>query len=154
MLARSAWDFYFDRTGRELLLERLRWRGTCPAEEVWYKDSNGRPMRLLVSHSLAGAADGQPQLILSTAIEVMTQSDPRLAEPKHSTSTAEDPTADGNPMMDVSQRLTHLLHRASEVLDEDNLPKMNKAEIREVLLVLEEIKMLMSELEILLLPPM
>lgn len=152
MRARSAWDFYFDRTEREVLIERLRWRGRCPAEEVWYRDRNGRPIRLLVSHSLAGFADGQPELILSTAIEVMAQNDARRAEPRHSSSMAKGPTAEGDPMADVSRRLTHLLHRASQVLDEDNLPKMGKAEIREVLLVLEEIKMLMSELEILRLP--
>lgn len=152
MLAHSAWDFYFDRTEREVLIERLRWRVSCPAEEVCYRDRNGQPLRLLASHSLAGLPDGQPELILSTAIELTAQNKARMAEPKHSTSTAKEPSADSDRIADVSQRLTHLLHRATQVLHEDNLPKMSKTDIREVLFVLEEIKMLISELEILRLP--
>jgi len=34
MLARTAWDFYFDRADRKALIDRLRTRGNCPAEEV------------------------------------------------------------------------------------------------------------------------
>jgi PAS domain-containing protein len=30
MLARSAWDFYFDRTEREALIDHLRSRRSCP----------------------------------------------------------------------------------------------------------------------------
>ena len=34
MLAHRAWDFYFDRIEREALIDRLRSRGSCAAEEV------------------------------------------------------------------------------------------------------------------------
>jgi len=34
MLAHSAWDFYFDKTERNALIDRLRSRGNCPAESA------------------------------------------------------------------------------------------------------------------------
>src|SRR6202140_604669 len=34
MLGHSAWDFYFNRSEREILLDRLRTPGNSPAEEV------------------------------------------------------------------------------------------------------------------------
>ena len=61
-------------------------------------------------------------------------------------------SAERDQMADVSRKLTRLLHRAAQLLHEDNLPQMSKTDIREVLFVLEEVKMLISELEILRLP--
>ena len=45
MLAHSAWDFYFDRIEREALINRLRSRGSCAAEEVCLRgrDTNEPP---------------------------------------------------------------------------------------------------------------
>jgi two-component system cell cycle sensor histidine kinase/response regulator CckA len=34
ILARSAWDFYFNRAEREILIDRLRTAGNSSAEEV------------------------------------------------------------------------------------------------------------------------
>jgi hypothetical protein len=53
----------------------------------------------------------------------------------------------------LSQRLAVLLQRASQALQPDNLPRLNRPEIQEFVLVLEEMKMLMSELEVLRLFP-
>src|SRR3979411_815525 len=44
MLAHSAWDLYFNRSEREILLDRLRTKGSCPREEVCLKDRNGAPI--------------------------------------------------------------------------------------------------------------
>ena len=150
VLVHSAWDFYFDRSQREALIEQLKLHGNCPAEEVYYRDRNGRPILLLISRSLAGE---QPALILSVAIGGAAQDNVRLEEPQAYASTARGQSAGQDQIADVSEKVSRLLHRATQILQEDNLPKMSKAEIREVLFVLEEIKMLMSELEILRLPP-
>ena len=152
MRAHSAWDFYFDRAEREALLERLRLRGYCAVKEVCYRNRNGWPIRLFASHGLAGVADGQPELILTTAIEVTEQSNPRTVSPEPSASTAEEPGIERDRVEEVSQKVAHLLQHAAQMLQGDNLLTMGKAEIRGVLLVLEEIKMLISELEILRLP--
>ena len=154
MLAHSAWDFYFERTQREFLLEQLRLHKSSPAEEVCYLDRYGQPLHLLVSSSLVSSSDGRLDLILSTAIEIAQDSNPHLVSPELSASTVEEQGSEWDRTANVSQKLTRLLQRATQLLQEDNLPKMGKAEIREALLVLEEIKMLMSELEILRLPPM
>jgi hypothetical protein len=53
----------------------------------------------------------------------------------------------------LSQKLASLLQRASQTLQPENLSRMGRPEIKEFLLVLEEMKMLTSELEVIRLFP-
>src|ERR1700736_1683994 len=63
MLAHSAWDFYFNRSEREILLERLRTRGSCPREEVCLKGRNGAPIWVLARRTVASFVNGLPELL-------------------------------------------------------------------------------------------
>jgi PAS domain S-box-containing protein len=60
MLARSAWDFYFNRAEREILLDRLRTRGSCLPEEVCLRPRNGAPIWIVARRTVASVVDGVP----------------------------------------------------------------------------------------------
>src|SRR5260370_33890399 len=73
MLAHSAWDFYFNRAEREIVLDRLRTKGSCPSEEVCLKSRNGAPIWVLARRTVASFAGSAPELLQSTAIDITAQ---------------------------------------------------------------------------------
>src|SRR5882762_2754832 len=93
MLAHSAWDFYFDRADREALIKRLRRRGNCPAEEVCLRGRNGTPVWLLATRTVASSADGVPELLQGTFIDITAQkkTQARLRDVKNGKSSATMP---------------------------------------------------------------
>jgi PAS domain S-box-containing protein len=150
MLTHSAWDFYFHRVERENLVSRLRTRGHCPAEKVCLRRKNGEPVWVLTSRTVASFADGLPELLQGTVIDI-TQQEEAQARPggiKAFDSTAGVPGAAGARMADLSQRLATLLGCVSSTLQPNNLPKVDRTKVQECLRALEEIKMLVSELEV------
>ena len=58
MLAHSAWDFYFNRAEREILLDRLRTPGNNPAEEVCLRARDGAPIWVIARRTVASYVDG------------------------------------------------------------------------------------------------
>jgi PAS domain S-box-containing protein len=150
MLTHSAWDLYFHRVEREDLVSRLRTRGHCPAEKVCLRRKNGEPVWVLTSRTVANFADGLPELLQGTIIDITAEekAQARLREIKASESTDGVPRAPGARIADLSQRLATLLRCVSSTLQPNYLPKADRAKVRECLLALEEMKMLVSELEI------
>jgi hypothetical protein len=59
------------------------------------------------------------------------------------------PTGGGARMAELSKRIGDILRRVSKSLQPENLSQIDRAEMKECLLALEQIKMLMSELEVL-----
>jgi PAS domain S-box-containing protein len=151
MLAHSAWDFYFERAEREGLLDRLRLRGYCPAEEVCLRGRSGWPVWVLTTRTVASIADGRPELLLGTVIDITAQKKARTrpCDSKDAKSVGTVPESEGARMADLSQKLATLLCCVCKSLQPSNLPKTDQAEIRECVLALEQIKMLMSELQLL-----
>jgi PAS domain S-box-containing protein len=151
MLAHSAWDFYFDRADREALIERLRRRRNCPAEEVCLRGRNGAPVWLLATRTVASLADGVPALLQGTFIDITAQkkAQARLRDVKNGESSATMPEGESARMADLSQRIRNILRRVSKSLQPDNLSQIDRAEMQECFLALEQMKMLISELEIL-----
>jgi PAS domain S-box-containing protein len=150
MLTHSAWDLYFHRVEREDLVSRLRTRGHCPAEKVCLRRKNGEPVWVLTSRTVANFADGVPELLQGTVIDITTEekAQARLREIKTSESTDGVPKAASVRIADLSQRLATLLRCVSSTLEPNYLPKADRVKVRECLLALEEMKMLVSELEI------
>jgi PAS domain S-box-containing protein len=156
MLAHSAWDFYFDRRDREQLLERLRRERDCPAEEVCLRHSNGMPVWVLATRSVVSLAYGHRELLQGTVIDITAQKKAQasFASIKEVTSSAGRPEREKvETAAALSQRLATLLQRASQAIQPENLLQTGRPEIQQFLLVLEEMKMLMSELEVLRLFP-
>ena len=150
MLAHSAWDFYFNRSEREILLDRLRKRGSCPREEVCLKGKNGAPIWVLARRTVASFVNGLPELLQATLIDISaqkkSQARPRDQGGQSSTTMSEGQSA---RIADLSERIGNILRRLSKSLQPDNLSQINRAEMRECFVALEQMKMLMSELEIL-----
>ena len=150
MLAHSAWDFYFHRAEREILIERLRTRGHCPAEEVCLRGRNGIPVWVLATRTVASFADGVPELLQGTVVDITAQkkAQARLGDIRGGQSSATMPEGESARMADVPQRMRNILRRVSKSLQPDNLSRIDRAEMQECFLALEQMKMLMSELEI------
>ena len=150
MLAHSAWDFYFNRSEREILLERLRTSGSCPREEVCLKGRNGAPIWVLARRTVASFVNGLPELLQETLIDITAQKKAQ-ARPRDQGGQSSATMSEGQSarIADLSQRIGNILRRVSKSLQPDNLSQINRAEMRECFVALEQMKMLMSELEIL-----
>jgi PAS domain S-box-containing protein len=151
LLAHSAWDFYFDRLDREALIERLRRRRNYPAEEVCLRGRNGVPVWVLATRTVASFTQGQPELLQGTLIDITAQKKARtrLRDIKADESTVGMPESENARLADLSERIGNILRRISKSVQPDNLSQIDRAEMQECLLALEQMKMLMSELEIL-----
>jgi PAS domain S-box-containing protein len=151
MLAHSAWDFYFNRAEREILLDRLLTRGSCPPEEVCLRAGNGAPIWVLTRRTVASFVDGLPELLQGTFIDITAQkkAQARLRDIKAGQSSGTLPEGESAQVADLSQRIGNILRRVSKSLQPDNLSQIDRAEIQECFIALEQMKMLMSELEIL-----
>jgi hypothetical protein len=72
----------------------------------------------------------------------------RLRDIKHSALSSFSPVGESTATPDISQRLAPLVERVSNTLHPNNLPRIDRAEMRECLLALEQLKMLIAELEV------
>jgi PAS domain S-box-containing protein len=151
LLAHSAWDFYFDRAEREALIGRLRTRGNCPVEEVCLRGRNGAPVWVLATRTVVSFAEGRPELFQGTLIDITAQkkAQARLRGIKAAESTVRMPESENARLADLSEQIGNILRRVSKSLRPENLSQFDRAEMQECLLALEQVKMLMSELEIL-----
>ena len=156
LLAHSAWDFYFDRVDREALIQRLRrQRRNCRAEEVCLRGRNGVPVWVLATRTVVSLAEGRPELLQGTLIDITAQkkAQARLRGIKATESTVRMPAGENARAADLSQQIGNLLRRLSKSLRPENLSQLDRPEMQECLRALEQVKMLMSELEILRLFP-
>ena len=150
MLGHSAWDFYFNRSERETLLDRLRTTGSCPREEVCLKDRNGAPIWVLARRTVASFVNGLPELLQATLIDITAQKKAQArARDQGAQPSATMSEGQRSRIADLSQRIGNILRRISKSLQPDNLSQINRAEMQECFVALEQMKMLMSELEIL-----
>ncbi len=74
MLAHSvAWDFYFARAEREILIDRLRTPGNSCAEEVCLRARDGAPIWVIARRTVASYVDGVPELLQGTFMDITAQ---------------------------------------------------------------------------------
>ena len=153
VLAHSAWDFYFNRAERERLIERLRrpGEGTYSAEEVRLRGRNGMPVWVLATRSVVSYAKGRPELLQGTVIDITSRKTSQTSFWLGKTAESSASTLEGEVarMADLSRRIRDILRRVSKSLQPDNLSRIDRTEMQECFLALEQAKVLMSELEIL-----
>jgi PAS domain S-box-containing protein len=153
VLAHSAWDFYFNRAEREKLIERLRTpgEGTYSAEEVRLRGRNGISVWVLATRSVVSYTEGRPALLQGTVIDITSRKTSQTSFWVSKTAESPARTLGGEAarMADLSRRITHILRRVSKSLQPDNLSRIDRTEMQECFLALEQAKVLMSELEIL-----
>jgi len=74
VLAHSqAWDFYFNRAEREILIDRLRTPGKSSAEEVRLRARAGAPIWVIARRTVASYVDGVPELLQGTFVDITAQ---------------------------------------------------------------------------------
>ena len=69
----DAWDFYFNRAEREILIDRLRTPGNSSAEEVCLRARDGAPIWVIARRTVASYVDGVPELLQGTFIDITAQ---------------------------------------------------------------------------------
>lgn len=151
MLTHSAWDFYFERSEREALLRRLRTQDDlCHAEEACLRTRTGDPVWVLTTRAVVSFEMDRPELLQGTVIDITDQrrAQARLRDIKHSALSSFSPVGESTATPDISQRLVPLVERVSNTLQPNNLSRIDRAEMRECLLALEQLKMLIAELEV------
>lgn len=150
MLRHSAWDFYFERSERETLLRRLRTEDLGHAEEACLRTRTGDPVWVLTTRAVVSFEMDRPELLQGTVIDITNQkrAQARLRDIKHSALPGFSPVGESTATPDISQRLLTLVQRVSNTLQPNNLPRIDRAEMRDCLLALEQLKMLIAELEV------
>ena len=152
MLAHSdAWDFYFNRAEREILIDRLRTPGNSSAEEVCLRARDGAPIWVIVRRTVASYVDGVPELLQGTFIDITAQkkAQARLRDIIGGQSSGATPEGESAGISGLSQQIANILRRVNKSLHPDSLSQIDRAEMQECFAALEQMKMLISELEIL-----
>ena len=135
MLASSdAWDFYFKRAEREILIDRLRRPGNISAEEVCLRARDGAPIWVIARRTVASYVDGVPDLLQGTFIDITAQ---KTAQARL-----------GDIINDLSQRIGNILRRVNKSRHPDSVPQIDGGEMQQCFVALDQMKTLMSELEI------
>jgi PAS domain S-box-containing protein len=149
MLARSAWDLYFNRAEREILIDRLRTSGNSSAEEVCLRAGDGTPIWVIARRTVASYVGGVPELLQGTFIDITAQkkAQERLRDIIGGQSSSATPEGESTRISDLSQRIGNILQRVNKSLHADSLPQMDRAEMQEFFVALAQMKMLMSDLE-------
>ena len=112
---------------------------------------NGVPVSVLATRTVASVSEGRPELLQGTVIDIASRkkAQTRLRDIKAVESTVRMPAGENARVADLSQRIGNILRRVSKSLQPENLSQIDRAEMRECLLAFEQMRMLMSELEIL-----
>ena len=110
-----------------------------------------QPQLHVANRTVVSFAEDRPELLQGTVIDITEhkKAQARLRGIKGAEAAARMAEGEGARMADLSQRLATLLRRVSKTLQPNNLPKTDRAEIQECVLALEQMKMLVSELELL-----
>jgi hypothetical protein len=99
----------------------------------------------------ASFVDGVPELLQGTFIDITAQKKAQ-ARPRDITGgqlSGTTPEGESARIADLSQRIGNILRRVNKSLHPDSLLQIDRAEMQECFIALEQMKMLMSELEIL-----
>jgi hypothetical protein len=110
---------------------------------------DGAPIWVIAKRTVASYVDGVPELLQGTFIDITVQkkAQARLRDIIGGRSSGATPEGESARISDLSQRIGNILRRVNKSLHGDSLPQMDRAEMQECFVALEQMKMLMSELE-------
>jgi PAS domain S-box-containing protein len=148
MLTHSAWELYFHRNERELVLEKLRSQRNCSAEEVCLRGKGGVPIWVLATRTVVSFVNALPKLIQATIIDLAAQKKAQaMLTNDQGASCALLPDGKEVELNVISQKLAPLLRRVNATLQPCDQPRISRAEFRACSIALEQMKMLMAEWE-------
>ena len=162
VLARTAWDFYFDRADREAFISPLRVVENYSGEEGVFRHTSGAPISVMNTRIIASRKNNRPELILGTSIDITEQKrlEKRVRELSKSILSLPDQTPgdashiftslSAEPgLTTVFEELGALLSRVNESLRPDKLGLVGRSDAQDFILVVERMKVLVQQLEIL-----
>jgi len=83
VLARRAWELYFDPADREALITRLKEQGYVTNFEQRLRRKDGSPIWVLANVSLVGRGDGAPAVIEGTIINITQRQQAEAERARH-----------------------------------------------------------------------
>jgi PAS domain S-box-containing protein len=162
VLARTAWDFYFDRADREAFISPLRVIENYSAEEGVFRHRSGRPVCVMNTRIVARRNNDRPELILSTSVDITEQKrlEKRVRELSKSILNLPEPRPDGEShaftsssakagLALVFEELGALLRRVNESLRPGKIRLFGRSDAQDFILIVERMKVLVEQLEIL-----
>jgi PAS domain S-box-containing protein len=162
VLAGTAWDFYFDKADREAFITPLRVVENYSGEEGIFRQKSGTPIYVLSTRVVASRKDNRPELVLSTSIDITEQKrlEQRVRELSKSILYLPDGTVRGEShtftsvsaepkLARVFEELGALLRRVNESLRPDKFGILGRSDAQDFILVVERMKVLVQQLEIL-----
>jgi PAS domain S-box-containing protein len=161
VLARTAWDFYFDRADREAFISPLRVIENYSAEEGVFRHRSGTPLCVMNTRIVARRKNDRPELILSTSVDITEQKrlEKRVRELSNSILHLPDKKPHGElhtftsssaepGLALVFEELDSLLRRVNESLRPDKIGLVGRSDAQDFILVVERMKVLVQQLEI------
>lgn len=159
VLARTAWDFYFDRADREALITPSRVVENYSGEEIVFRHKSGAPISVMNTRMVVSRTDNRPELVLGTSIDITEQKklEKRVRELSKSILGLPDQPPRDEPHdfppfsvePDLGTELAILLRQINQSLQPDKLGPVGKSEARDFVVIVERMKVLVQKLEIL-----
>jgi len=159
VLARTAWDFYFDRASRDALISPSRVVENYSGEEIVFRHKSGAPVCVMNTRMVVSRTDNRPTLVLSTSIDITEQKrlEKRLRELSKSILSLPDLPPQDEPHdlasfsvePELATELAGLLGRINQSLQPDKLGLVGKSEAHDFVVIVERMKVLVEKLEIL-----
>ena len=156
VLARSAWDFYFDPGDRDAVISQSEVLENHTGQELRLRQRNGTPRWVKVTRVVISRDHDRPELLQGTLIDITEQKNavghlweiarglPGGGPPKESAG-ASLPRKTGT----VIEEIQGLRRSMNESLRPDKLRRLSRTEVRDVVLRVERLKVLLEDLEIL-----
>jgi PAS domain S-box-containing protein len=158
VLARTAWDFYFNRADRDALVTPSHVVENHSGEERIFRNSSGAPICVVNTRVVGKRINGNPVLVLGTSTDITEQkaltkqvrelSQSSLALPDQ-TPRSPTPFSAEPELATVSEELNALLRQVNESLRPGKLTLMSRADAQDFVFVVERMKVLVQRLEIL-----
>jgi PAS domain S-box-containing protein len=156
VLARTAWDFYFDPRDRDAVISESCVLENCVGDELRLRRRDGMPRWVKVTRAVISRLHDRPELLQGTLVDITEEK----KAAGHLGEIMRVGLPDGGPSKDaprisllkeigLAAEIQGLLHSMNEALQPDRLGLLSKTEVRDVVLGVERLKVLLEELEIL-----
>jgi PAS domain S-box-containing protein len=161
VLARTAWDFYFNREDRNAVINESRVVENCIGEEICLRHKDGTPLWVRATRVVLSRVQDRPELLQGTLVDITRQkkTEERLREIEQVLGLSNEGCRVEMPQATQSEKkpraaavfgeVEHLLRHMNEALQPDKLKLLGRAEIRDFVIDVERLKVLVEELEVL-----
>src|SRR5579862_645608 len=160
VLAKTSWDFYFDRAEREAFISPLRVVENYSGEQFVLRHKSGASICVIGTRMVASRKNNRPELVLGTSIDITERKrlERRVQELSKSILRLPDQTPSGEvrsipeepiELIGVFEELDSLLHRVNTSLRPDKFSILGRSDTQDFIVAVERMKVLVQQLEIL-----